>query len=59
MKKIAFAAAALAVYETLKALREGKSAKDLNGLPSAEFINRYMRNETMQQNLSDFLGIKR
>ena len=54
-----FAAGALAVYETLKALREGTSPKDLKGLPSAEFVNRYMRNATVQQRMSDFLGIKK
>jgi carboxyvinyl-carboxyphosphonate phosphorylmutase len=54
-----FAAGALAVYETLKALREGASPKDLKGLPSADFVNRYMRNSAVQQRMSDFLGIKK
>ena len=54
-----FAAGALAVYETLKALREGVSPKDLKGLPSADFVNRYMRNSAVQQRLADFLGIKK
>ncbi len=35
---------ALAVYETLKALRDGVVPKDLKGVPSADFVNRYMRN---------------
>jgi carboxyvinyl-carboxyphosphonate phosphorylmutase len=54
-----FAAGALAVYETLKALREGVSPKDLTGLPSTDFVNRYMRNSALQQRMADFLGIKK
>jgi oxaloacetate decarboxylase len=54
-----FAAGALAVYETLKALREGVSPKDLKGVPSADFVNRYMRNGAVQQRMADFLGIKK
>src|SRR5579871_6741796 len=54
-----FAAGALAVYETLKALREGTSPRDLKGLPSADFVNRYMRNLAVQQRMADFLGIKK
>jgi carboxyvinyl-carboxyphosphonate phosphorylmutase len=54
-----FAAGALAVYETLKALREGTSPKNLKGIPSADFVNRYMRNAAAQQRMSDFLGIKK
>jgi carboxyvinyl-carboxyphosphonate phosphorylmutase len=54
-----FAAGALAVYETLKALREGVAPKDLKGLPSADFVNRYMRNSAVQQRMADFLGIKK
>ncbi len=54
-----FAAAALAVHETLKALREGTKPKDLKGLPSAEFTNRYMRNADVQQRAAEFLGLKK
>jgi carboxyvinyl-carboxyphosphonate phosphorylmutase len=54
-----FAAGALAVYETLKALREGVAPKDLKGLPSADFVNRYMRNSAVQQRMADFLGLKK
>ena len=54
-----FAAGALAVYETLKALRDGVAPKDLKGLPSSDFVNRYMRNGAVQQRLADFLGIKK
>jgi len=54
-----FAAGALAVYETLKALRDGVSPKDLKGVPPADFVNRYMRNSAVQQRMTDFLGIKK
>ncbi len=54
-----FAAGALAVYETLKALRDGVSPKELKGLPSADFVNRYMRNSAVQQRMADFLGIRK
>jgi oxaloacetate decarboxylase len=54
-----FAAAALAVYETLKALREGTSLKDLKGLPSADFTNRFMRSADVQKRNAEFLGLKK
>jgi oxaloacetate decarboxylase len=54
-----FAAAAQAAYETLKALREGTRPKDLKGLPSSEFVNRYMRNAEVQKRTAEFLGIKK
>jgi carboxyvinyl-carboxyphosphonate phosphorylmutase len=54
-----FAAGALAVYETLKALRNGVSPKDVKGLPSADFVNRYMRNGALQQRMTEFLGIRK
>jgi carboxyvinyl-carboxyphosphonate phosphorylmutase len=54
-----FAAASLAVYETLKALREGTKPKDLKGLPSADFTNRYMRSAEVQKRTAEFLGVKR
>jgi oxaloacetate decarboxylase len=54
-----FAAASLAVYETLKALREGTKPKDLKGLPSAEFTNRFMRNAEVQKRSAEFLGLKK
>jgi carboxyvinyl-carboxyphosphonate phosphorylmutase len=54
-----FAAASLAVYETLKALREGTKPKDLKGLPSVDFVNRYMRNADVTKRNADFLGIKK
>ena len=54
-----FAAAALAVHETLKALREGTKPKDLKGLPSTDFVNRYMRNADVQKRAAEFLGGKK
>jgi oxaloacetate decarboxylase len=54
-----FAAASLAVYETLKALREGTKPKDLKGLPSTDFVNRYMRNADVQKRAAEFLGMKK
>ncbi len=54
-----FAAAALAVHETLKALRDGTKPKDLKGLPSADFVNRYMRASDVQKRSADFLGLKK
>jgi oxaloacetate decarboxylase len=54
-----FAAATQAVYDTLKALREGTRPKDLKGLPSAELTNRVMRDADVKRQLSDFLGLKK
>ena len=54
-----FAAASLAVYETLKALREGTRPKDLKGLPSADFVNRYMRSGDVQKRTGEYLGMKK
>lgn len=53
-----FAAATQAVYETLKALREGASPKNLKGLPSAELINRAMREADTKSRANAFLGLK-
>ena len=52
-----FAAASQAVYETLKALREGAKPKDLKGLPSADLVNRLMRQSSVKDRLAAFLGI--
>jgi carboxyvinyl-carboxyphosphonate phosphorylmutase len=54
-----FAAATQAVYETLKALREGTSPKALKGLASAELIGRVTRDADMKARLAEFLGLKR
>jgi carboxyvinyl-carboxyphosphonate phosphorylmutase len=54
-----FAAATQAVYDTLKALREGVAPKDLKGLPSAQLINGVMRDADVKLRLAEFLGLKR
>jgi carboxyvinyl-carboxyphosphonate phosphorylmutase len=54
-----FAAATLAVYETLKALREGASPKNLKGLASSELTSRVMREADMKVRSSEFLGLKK
>jgi oxaloacetate decarboxylase len=54
-----FAAATQAVYETLKALREGTSPKNLKGLASSELTSRVMREEDMKARSSEFLGLKK
>jgi carboxyvinyl-carboxyphosphonate phosphorylmutase len=54
-----FAAATQAVYETLKALREGASPKSLKGLASSELTNRVTRDADMKKRTAEFLGIKK
>jgi len=54
-----FAAATQAVYETLKALREGASPKSLKGLASAELTGRAMREAETRARSSEFLGLKK
>ncbi len=54
-----FAAATQAVYETLKALREGASPKNLKGLASSELTARVMREADMKTRSADFLGLKK
>jgi oxaloacetate decarboxylase len=53
-----FAAATQAVYETLKALREGASPKQLKGLASSELTGRVTREAAMKVRVNDFLGLK-
>jgi carboxyvinyl-carboxyphosphonate phosphorylmutase len=53
-----FAAATLAVYETLKALREGTSPKQLKGLASSDLTGRVMRDGAMKARSARFLGLK-
>lgn len=53
------AAATQAVYETLKALREGTSPKELKGLPSSELTNRVTRDAHVKSRIADFLGLKK
>ncbi|MEA2794603.1 MAG: oxaloacetate decarboxylase [Bradyrhizobium sp.] len=54
-----FAAATLAVYETLKALREGQSPKNLKGLASSELTGRVTRDAEMKNLSGEFLGLKK
>ena len=54
-----FAAATQAVYETLKALREGISPKNLKGLASSELTGRAMRDADVKARSSEFLGLKK
>jgi oxaloacetate decarboxylase len=52
------AAATQAVYDTLKALREGASPKNLKGLASSELTSRVMREADTKARSADFLGLK-
>jgi oxaloacetate decarboxylase len=54
-----FAAATQAVYETLKALRDGQSPQDLNGLASSGLIGRATRDADVKARFAQFLGIKK
>jgi carboxyvinyl-carboxyphosphonate phosphorylmutase len=54
-----FAAATQAVYETLKALREGASPKTLKGLASSELTGRLTRENDMKLRGAEFLGLKK
>jgi carboxyvinyl-carboxyphosphonate phosphorylmutase len=54
-----FAAATLAVYETLKALREGTKPGDLKGLPSPQLMARLMRDAEVKAGAGEFLGLKK
>ena len=54
-----FAAATQAVYETLKALREGLPPKQLKGLASAELTDRVTRAADVKARSAEFLGLKR
>jgi carboxyvinyl-carboxyphosphonate phosphorylmutase len=54
-----FAAATLAVYETLKALREGASPKALKGLASSELTGRVTRDAETKARAGEFLGLRK
>jgi len=54
-----FAAATQAVYETLKALREGASPKSLKGLAPPELTGRATRDAEMKKRSAEFLGLKK
>jgi carboxyvinyl-carboxyphosphonate phosphorylmutase len=53
-----FAAATLAVHETLKALRDGQSPKALKGLASSDLTSRVTRDANVKARSADFLGLK-
>ena len=54
-----FAAATQAVYDALKALRDGTSPKNLKGLASSELTGRVMREADMKARSNEFLGLKK
>ncbi len=54
-----FAAATQAVYETLKALHEGTSPKNLKGLASSELTGRAMREADVKTRSGAFLGLNK
>jgi carboxyvinyl-carboxyphosphonate phosphorylmutase len=54
-----FAASTQAVYQTLRALREGLPPKDLKGLASSELTGRVTREADVKARSSEFLGLKR
>ncbi len=54
-----FAAATQAVYETLKALREGTPPRELKGLASSELTARVTREAGVKTRSTDFLGLKK
>jgi oxaloacetate decarboxylase len=54
-----FAAATQAVYDTLKALREGTAPKALKGLASAELTGRVTREAETKARMADFLGLRK
>jgi carboxyvinyl-carboxyphosphonate phosphorylmutase len=54
-----FAAATQAVYDTLKALREGTPPKNLKGIASQELIARVTRDAAIKASSAEFLGLKK
>jgi len=54
-----FAAATQAVYETMKALRDGQSPKNLKGLASSELTGRVTREAEVKARSAEFLGLKK
>jgi oxaloacetate decarboxylase len=54
-----YAAATQAVYETLKALRDGTAPKNLKGLASSELTGRATRDAETKARTADFLGLKK
>ena len=53
------AAATQAVFDTLKAVREGAKPKDLKRLASSDLMDWVTRAATVKQRAADFLGLKR
>lgn len=53
------AAATQAVFETLKAVREGAAPKQLRGLASSDLTNRVTRDALVKQRSADFLGSRK
>jgi carboxyvinyl-carboxyphosphonate phosphorylmutase len=53
------AAATQAVFDTLKAVREGAMPKSLKNLASADLMDRVTRAATVKQRAADLLGLKR
>jgi len=53
------AAATQAVFETLKAVREGAAPKELKGLASSDLMGRVTRDAMVKRHGADFLGLKR
>jgi carboxyvinyl-carboxyphosphonate phosphorylmutase len=53
------AAATQAVFDTLKAIREGAQPKDLKGLASSDLMDWITRAAVVKQRGADFLGTKR
>ena len=54
-----FAAATQAVYETLKALREGTAPRNLKGLASSDLTARVTRAAEAKSRSAEFLGLKK
>jgi oxaloacetate decarboxylase len=54
-----FAAATQAVYETLKALRDGQSLKSLKGVASSELTGRVTREADVKARSAEFLGLRK
>jgi carboxyvinyl-carboxyphosphonate phosphorylmutase len=51
-------AAIQAIYDTLKALRDGTAPKDLKGLASADLVKRVTRADDYDRWTKDFLATK-
>ena len=54
-----FSAAVQAIYDTLKALRDGVPAKDLKGIASADLLKKVTRNTHYNKMTMKYLGDKR